>query len=221
MQKEIFGDTEGDKYYERNKLKHDGMVSTDEDPIVQGIVHMGLSPKSILEIGCSDGWRLDRLYNMYPSTCFGIDPSEKAVQEGRDKWPQLKLIKGTADELPYKNKLFDMIIFGFCLYLCDRNDLFKIAYEADRALMDTGHVVIYDFHPSFPYKNHYTHYQGLSSYKMNYSLLFLWNPSYKLKYQKVLFHPPLKEGTDDDVVSVIIIEKNSIGAFPDNPYRKT
>ena len=30
---------------------------------------------------------------------------------------------------------------------------FKIAYEADRVLMDLGHIVIYDFHPPFQCTN--------------------------------------------------------------------
>ena len=56
---------------------------------------------------------------------------------------------------------------------------------------------------------------------MNYSHMYLWNPAYILKYQKTFFHPPLKDGTMDDMVSVMILEKNIEGAFFDNPYKRS
>jgi ubiquinone/menaquinone biosynthesis C-methylase UbiE len=220
-QKKIFLTIEGDEYYERNRKKYDDALKTpNEDPIVQCLFQLDLSPKKVLEIGCGNGWRLNILNNIYKTVGYGLDPSEKAIQRGKEEFPQLHLEKGTAEQLPYEKSTFDLVIFGFCLYLCDRHDLFKIAYEADRVLEDFGHIVIYDFHPPFHYKNDYAHYNGLYSYKMNYSNLFLWNPSYTLRYQKLSFHPPLKKGTFDDVVSVMTLEKNVDCAFPYNPYRE-
>lgn len=219
-QKSMFGSQEGDNYYARNRDKlFASEKAPDEDPIVQSIAQLKLEPKNILEVGCSNGWRLNILTNIYKSKCWGIDPSGKAIQQGRYDFPCLVLDKATADNLPYENCMFDMIIFGFCLYLCDRSDLFKIAYEADRVLIQRGHIIIYDFHPSFPYKNQYTHYEGLYSYKMNYSKMFSWNPEYLLKYHNVFPHPPLEDGTTDDYVSVLILQKNSEWAYPDNPWR--
>jgi len=212
----MFSDIEGDKYFERNKNK---LVCPENDPIIQAIAQSGLIPKRIVEIGCSNGWRLDSLNRTYKSDCWGIDPSAHAIQEGRREFKELKLEKGTADALPYDNEMFDMVIYGFCLYLCDRSDLFKIAYEADRVLNNFGNIVIFDFYTTFPYRNYYAHHPGLYSYKMNYSQMFLWNPAYNLKYQKTFFHPPMKEGTADDLVSVMICEKNTEWAFPDNPYK--
>jgi len=215
-QKEIFSTIEGNKYFERNKVKLKG---SGDEPIIQAITQLELHPKKILEIGCANGWRLSLLNKKYKSDCWGIDPSESAILEGKKEFGKITLERGTADALLFESKMFDMIIYGFCLYLCDRSDLFKIAYEADRVLMDFGHIIIFDFHPSFPYKNPYSYHQGLYSYKMNYSNLFLWNPAYALMYQKKFFHPPLKNGTADDIVSVMILEKNLEGAFPDNPYK--
>jgi hypothetical protein len=50
--------------------------------------------------------------------------------------------------------------------------------------------------------------------------MFLWNPVYILRYQKMFFHPPLNNGNTDDIVSVMILEKNVEGAFPDNPFKR-
>jgi ubiquinone/menaquinone biosynthesis C-methylase UbiE len=217
-QKDIFSSVEGNMFYERNKTK---LKCSDDDPIIQGIAHLELYPKKILEIGCSNGWRLNLLNKIYKSYCWGIDPSADAIKQGKKEFKEVNLEKGTADALPYENQMFDMIIFGFCLYLCDRSDLFKIAYETDRVLMDLGNIIILDFHPAFQYRNPYTHHAGLYSYKMNYSNMFLWNPAYVLKYQKIFYHPPLKQGTADDMISVMILEKNVEGAFPDNPYKRS
>jgi ubiquinone/menaquinone biosynthesis C-methylase UbiE len=216
VQKEIFSTIEGDKYYERNKYEIRGAHN---DPVIPAIAQLDLSPKKILEIGCSNGWRLNILKRSYNSNCWGIDPSAEAIERGQKDFKELNLEKGTADELSFEKQMFDMVIFACCLCYCDRSDLFKIVYEADRVLMDLGHIVIHDFHPPFPYKNKYSHYEGLYCFKMNYSTFFLWNPTYTLKYQKLFFHPPLKTGTSDDLVSVIILQKNVEPAFPENPYK--
>ena len=76
--------------------------------------------------------------------------------------------------------MFDIVIFGFCLYLCDRKHLFRIACEADRVLKSNGYLCIIDFYSDVPYKNAYKHFSGVYSYKMDYSLMFKWNPAYSL-----------------------------------------
>jgi ubiquinone/menaquinone biosynthesis C-methylase UbiE len=215
-QKEIFSTVEGDNYFGRNKHK---LTSSDDDPVINAVAHLALHPKKILEIGCCNGWRLQLLKDIYAADCWGVDPSTEAIQTGRTEFKEVNLAEGTAEALPHASQMFDMIIYGFCLYLCDRSDLFKIAYEADRVLMELGHIVILDFHPPCQYRNPYAHHAGLYSYKMNYSQLFLWNPAYSLSYQKMFYHPPLTRGTADDLVSVMIVKKHTAGAFPDNPYK--
>ena len=68
--------------------------------------------------------------------CYGIEPSFKAVETACTSG--VNAVQGTADRLPYRDGLFDVVVFGFCLYLCDREDLFRIASEADRVLNDQG-----------------------------------------------------------------------------------
>jgi ubiquinone/menaquinone biosynthesis C-methylase UbiE len=180
---------------------------------------LDLQPKTVLEIGCSNGWRLHAINQDYRAKCFGIDPSLEAISAGRKQFPQLSLEQGTADELPYEDNTFDTVIFGFCLYLCDRKDLFKIAYEADRVLADLGNIIILDFHPTFPYRNDYSHYSELFSYKMKYSNLFSWNPIYSIMLEKVFTHSGAKQIDDpDDRLAVVILKKNLQHAYPDNPY---
>jgi ubiquinone/menaquinone biosynthesis C-methylase UbiE len=220
-QKSIFVCSEGDRYYQRNRLKfNEALRSWKTDPVIRAISDIKLHPQSALEIGCGNGWRLQAIRNCYQTNCFGIDPSEKAIKKGRKLFPDLSLKQATADSIPYENNAFDLVILGFCLYLCDRKDLFKIAYEVDRILINKGKLVILDFSPSFPYRNAYSHCPGIFSFKMNYETLFTWNPAYSLIYQHVFASLPEKMSFPDERMSVVVLNKDIDGAYPDSPYRK-
>ena len=117
--------------------------------------------------------------------CTGIEPSKKAVNEAKQKG--LNVVEGTADNLPFQDNSFDIVIFGFCLYLCDREDLFRIAYEADRVLKNPGWLIIHDFFSIYPTKNPYHHVPGMFSYKMDYKTMFTWHPAY-ICFKHTVFH---------------------------------
>lgn len=216
-QKEIFLSSEGDAWYERNKQ----VINEKKiDPMVGCISELNLSPKKILEIGCSNGYRLNKLNEKYGAECFGIDPSQEAIDEGKLAFDKINLSQGTADSLNFENNKFDLVIIGFCLYLCDRNDLFKIAYEVDRVLADKGQIVILDFGPPFPYKNNYKYVEGVFSFKMNYASLFDWNPNYFTVYSKVLAHEAsVSVDNPDERIVLSVLTKNISSGYPDNPFK--
>jgi len=215
-QKDVFLQDEGNQWYLRNK---NAVINKSNDPILDLIIQRHLKPKNVLEIGCSNGWRLSIIQEHFHSDCYGLDPSSQAIKEGAVKNPLLNLAQGTADLIPFSNIKFDLIIFGFCLYLCDRKDLFKIVYEADRFLTEHGHLIIYDFEPSFPYKNHYQYKEGLFSYKMNYSKLFLSNPSYFLVAKNIFTHQGFKKIDDpNERISVTLLKKTITNNYILNPY---
>jgi ubiquinone/menaquinone biosynthesis C-methylase UbiE len=218
-QKKVFLSTEGDQWYLRNKQSYE---LNKKDVVVQSLQSIELVPGKVLEIGCANGNRLNIINEVFGSECFGLDPSKSAIEEGRNKFHKIRLQVGTADDLPFEDKKFDMIIFGFCLYLCDPKDLFKIAYEADRCLSDGGFIVIKDFCPPFPYKNKYSHKEGVFSYKMNYSKMFAWNPSYNEIFNTVFSHSgyALRDIPDEKVAISILIKKEQY-AFPVEPYKET
>jgi SAM-dependent methyltransferase len=212
LQKRTFLEREGDAWFFRNKTKLD---SGDVRDPVQGVLsRIAMEPRALLEIGCSNGWRVNALSDHFSAKGYGVDPSRKAISEGRALYPQLNLFEGTADSLPFSNGQFDLVIYGFCLYLCDRADIFRIAAEGDRVLSDGGHLVIYDFFVNKPYSRIYHHDPKLLSYKMDYSALFLCYPAYTLQYIEsfnVGGGPPVKE---DDTVAVIVLKKMAEGAYP-------
>lgn len=219
-QKEIFLASEGDRYHQRNKDRFTRAGSkADGDRVLAAIDALNLQPAAILEIGCGHGWRLERLRVHYGASCAGIDPSAEAIADGAVAFPIISLRQGTADALPFDDDAFDVVIFGFCLYLCDREHLFRIAAEGDRILRDRGHLVIEDFHPPFPYATRYRHHPDVTTYKMNYAALFSWNPAYTLVSQVIFDHDGAVNPDDPDRrVSVSVLVKNRRHAYPNHPF---
>ena len=217
MQKDVFLSGEGNAWYRRNKSNLDNL-NQHNDSVCEFIHQQNLLPTSVLEIGCASGERLNAINQQFSADCCGIDVSNEAVNSGSEKFKQLSLTAGSADSLPYKDESFDLVIFGFCLYLCDRKDLFKIAYEADRVLKDNGMIIIKDFHPPFPFKNTYSHCENIYSYKMNYSQLFTWNPAYTLLSSNILGHDLTADRKDvDERISLCLLYKDLEGGYPANP----
>jgi hypothetical protein len=64
--------------------------------------------------------------------------------------------------------IFDIVIFCLCPYLCDREDLFRIASAVDTVLRMPGWVVVLDFFSPVPRGKAYRHCPSVQSYKMDY-----------------------------------------------------
>lgn len=191
-QKEVFKNGEGDAWFDRNQVS---VNYTLVDKVLK------LKPETVLEIGCGNGINLAE-YKNNGIICSGLEPSRKARDYAKQTY-DLSIIPGTADTLlPFK---YDMIIFGFCLYLCDREDLFKIAYNCDKMLKNNGYVVIHDFKTKNMYSNPYKHKQGINSYKMDYSNMFTWNPQYTLISTELFDYD-----TEDTATAIDILQKRVI-----------
>jgi ubiquinone/menaquinone biosynthesis C-methylase UbiE len=188
-QRDVFLNSEGDAYFRRNV----GAVSArapDSDALLAEVLALPeadvATGSRVLEIGCGEGNRLAWLRDARGCECFGLDPSALAVERARSRG--IEAHRGTADRLPFEDAQFDVVLFGFCLYLCDRADLFRIASEADRVLRNPGWLLILDFFSPVPAQRAYHHREGLFSYKMDYTTLFTWNPSYTLYSHQVRHH---------------------------------
>ena len=180
-QSEIFREGgEGDRWFFRNQ----GALGAKNDPVVDYLRGRGQGLGVVAEVGCADGWRLFSLARLglcSMTNCHGIDPSAAAIANGIRQWPQLNLSVGTAESIALETASVDTLIFGFCLYLVDINDLFKVAAESNRVLASGGRIVIFDFMTKASYKNKYVHRDGVYSHKMDFSKMFEWHPDYLLE----------------------------------------
>lgn len=175
-QKYVFLESEGDRWFDRNV---DTMVKTSEmDPVSAAIRILDLKPKRVLEIGCSDGWRLALLRDTYGCEVMGVEPSRKAAIAAAAK--RVPVIQSTASCLPVAST-FDMVIYGFNLYLADPDDWLLIAAEGDCVLADGGYLVIYDFYAfHVPSARRFEHRDGVLSYHFDFAFLWLGNPLYTI-----------------------------------------
>lgn len=175
-QEAAFWGGEGDAWFRRNPS------AAINPAVMAAFIGIMNRPQKILEVGCGTGKYLNALRDQYGCYCVGVDPSGEAIAFGKEHYPDLKLYLGTCESiypLFRREEEFDLIIFGFCLYLVGRDGLFYAVTSADALLKEGGHLAIHDFHPALPQKVPYHHQEGLFSYKMRYADLWLANPAYE------------------------------------------
>lgn len=204
-QKIIFLREEGDRWYFRNKkniinrnYKKDLYTSEIEKTLAKYN-----NIKKVLEVGCSDGSRIKYLKKRYKKNQFyGIDPSQKAINSKNYK--DIKLFKGTADNLKFKPNTFELIIFSFCLYLCDDRDLKKILFESIRVLKKKGIILINDFYSQNKKYIKYKHDKRIKSRKMDCSKIFTLHNNISLISRKIYFDEFSKIFTDENLNKLAI-----------------
>jgi len=205
QQKNSFLHGEGDRWFTRNPFNPDEIDHIDK-LILKHIPLAG----NLLEIGCSDGRRLQRARHQLRlmDLVVGVDPSSLAIQRGNEQFG-LDLRVGTADSIPV-TETFSTVIIGFCLYLCDREDLPNIVSEVDRVLDQNGTIILLDFDVKYPYSRPYHHLPGLNSYKMDYSQLFLSLPQYVLSHKYSFSHVSIEfELEQDQRIAIWVLRKVS------------
>lgn len=213
-QRDVFLESEADAWFDRN---HEALANRDVevDPLYGAVLDIypkiqseGVTPV-ILEIGCGEGMRLELFASKLGATVAGIDPSSKAVAKARARGVDAR--RGTAEELPWPAATFDILVFGFCLYLCDPEDLFRIASEADRVLKPNSWLLIHDFHANSFTRRSYHHKSGVYSNKMDFRRLFDWHPAYTCYSHRIAAHGTV-ELTDDpqEWVATSLMRKRAI-----------
>jgi len=167
-----FDDHAADAWFVRNRDK-----LGERDPVSDRLDANAIAPTRVLEVGCANGWRLKKLKEAYGCEIAGIDPSHQAVTASANG----NIKRGRAHRLPFVYGTFDLVIYGFCLYLTNPADWFAIAAEGDRVLADGGHIIIHDFADyTTPHAVPYEHAEGVLSYHVNFAGLWLMHPWYRL-----------------------------------------
>ena len=113
---------------------------------------------SVLELGCTTGYRLNFLKKLLPNcTKFvGMDASGLAIQHGKEKYG-LELYQDSLATFSYPEK-FDLVIVDFLLCWIDRNVLYQCIANIDSFLkVQNAFLLLGDFFPFYPYKKKYHH----------------------------------------------------------------
>ena len=107
MQDDIFKKEEADRWFERNK---ESLVPK-EDLIIKIIRDYRLLDKAskVLEVGSSNGFRLAKIHEEFGSKVFAIEPSKKAVEDGKSKWDFITFYQSTIAEFDESKHFLTLI----------------------------------------------------------------------------------------------------------------
>lgn len=115
-------------------------------PLISRHAHT-LSDKKIFDVGCGSGYWLIKFINIgaTPANLFGIDLDPKACEKAKSIIPNVNIINGNAEQLPYDDNFFDIVCqFEVFSTILDGNMKIRIAREMLRVLKPEGFVVWFD-----------------------------------------------------------------------------
>jgi ubiquinone/menaquinone biosynthesis C-methylase UbiE len=214
-QRDIFLSSEGDAWFNRNKDHVSAPPDTATDPVLRALSDLAIAGETVVEIGCSTGYRLAGMREGQFRRRIGVDPSQEAIASGKRQFPGIELHVGTSESLEFESGTIDVLIFGFCLYLCSPQDLFRTAAEADRVVKDDGVILIYDFCTKNAYANPYSHRPGVKSHKMFFPAMFLWHPHYTLVSHRLFDHQKQNAlPRNEDAAVAVSVMRKSVGDKP-------
>ncbi|CAH2213316.1 DVU_1556 family methyltransferase [Tepidibacter aestuarii] len=97
--------------------------------------------QKVLDVGCGMGATVDFLKSEFKIDAYGIDPSQKLIDRGREV-KNLPIIKGIGESIPYNNKSFDVVFTECTLSLMQKYE--DTLQEIYRVLKPGGFVIISD-----------------------------------------------------------------------------
>ena len=198
----IFLEGEGDRWFLRNAEALSRAERVAEDSPLRVLAALTrFAPRRVLEVGCSNGWRLAALRERYGCAVTGVEPSALAIDAGRRMYGDaLDLRRGLARALPVaRDETFDVVIVSFVFHWISRDALGDSIAEVDRVLEDGGHLVLHDFLPDAPVRRAYHHLEEgrVFTYKEDVAAPFLRGGRYRLVSRELGEHgAPLGASAD-------------------------
>tara|TARA_B110001450_G_C17554665_1_gene454148 strand:+ start:210 stop:878 length:669 start_codon:yes stop_codon:yes gene_type:complete len=211
---------EANNYFSRNLEFFNS--SRSDYRILDLIKTNNIEPKSILEIGCANGIKLNEYQqNLNSKINYGVDLSSKAIKSGRRKFKKLKLLKLSSLEINKIKLKFDLIICGFFLYLLDREEIFNQFNLIYKRLNKNSYLIIQDCDPLFKHTNTSIHNKNLKTFKMSYGNFLeesgLFKMIYKIRNNTNLMKPHDKKKFKSDDTSITLYRKiDFIKSYPEN-----
>jgi ubiquinone/menaquinone biosynthesis C-methylase UbiE len=100
---------EEDYYKEAKK----GSLDT-KHPGMKLLLKLARKDKSILDLGCGEGTRLNFL-GRYKSQLFGVDVSETAIRIAKKQYPEIMFVRANMGDLPFKEDSIDLVYSAYVL----------------------------------------------------------------------------------------------------------
>lgn len=217
MNKNLFLENEGNNFFQRNKDAFLNEEYIKNDTILKNLSIQNKNNLNILEIGCSTGWRLHKLQEIYSeNNYYGLDPSKEAIDLGNGVINNnVKLNVGTCDEMKiYENNKFDIILVPFVFMYIDRELLLKSVFEIDRILKNNGKLIITDFYSNRQRKNSYKYINNSFIYKQNFFEIFLSTKNYFLEKLESYTHNTSNQNDNyDDTCFYVELKKDLYNMF--------
>lgn len=106
-----------------------------------------ITPNSkVLDIGTGEGRNMKSISEMTPFV-YGIDNDANAIKDAKENFKDIdtiQIIQGEAVNLPFEDKMFDIVTFLMILPNLDK-DKEKALQEASRVLKDGGFIILSTF----------------------------------------------------------------------------
>ena len=174
IQDKLFASGEGDNWYIRNRTALSKSDKIDWPLFLFDKIDARDSIDSVIELGCSNGFRLARIKQHLPQArCVGVDASTEAIVNGASLFPDLELHHGVLADPPVSGQ-FDLVIVNYVMHWIDRSTLARSISVIDGFVKDGGLLILGDFLPDFQQRRRYHHLpdQQVFTYKQDYPALF-------------------------------------------------
>lgn len=126
--------------YSDNRPEHDRIADND----FYQMLTFSLDNKRVLDVGCGNGDDL-KIIQEKGALIYGLEPSEAFVKQARESLETENIIIGKGEELPYKDRSFDVVISKYAIQTS--SDAKKILEESARVLCSGGILHILVKHP--------------------------------------------------------------------------
>lgn len=95
----------------------------------------------ILDVGCASGTLTNKISKLFPkSIIVAVDVYDKAINYGRGKYPHIKFVRTDAQNLPFKDNFFDLVICYETIEHVQVPD--KVLRELKRVIKKDGLIIV-------------------------------------------------------------------------------
>jgi ubiquinone/menaquinone biosynthesis C-methylase UbiE len=101
-----------------------------DDPVLEELAgRHKLDGARVLDLGCGPGRAAAALAGRYGAVVTGLDASSEMLAAAREVAPTVTLVQGAAEDLPFEEGSFDIVLSNFVVHLLDRPAAFAEVYR--------------------------------------------------------------------------------------------